>query len=777
MKKLKLSWLLIFVFAAQTTFAQQIENVRLSRVAPMSTSDWNWTEITSFPFSTTLVFDETTPDGPDNFPSFFFTFTLTESAFIVARTDNNNAFFFFYDNDDAPLAGGGGFEGHFEAGTYFFIIDNDDKGFFTTEFTIEIVELVEYTELDYWPIAIGQTVRGDLVTPNVVIYDNATWSDAHVYAIGFRFPVDSGNFYAINSEIFASNDFGLTVILFSDPLTGDFSEDRIEQSLIHRWNDATRIANMHIFEADTTGYINLLFAFHPAANATFNFHYTITIEKIEQEEFHFVDMTLPFQEHLFFAPGFNTLEGESQFGDIALLRGFRLVLEEETELSYVSQAFMATLSIYTESTLENRVGPIHRDGSVFVLEAGIYYLIFSDDGAHDMLGITLESTVRLEAISRAIAFEKIELPHLNEQLDFAITSGAFIISGGWMNFGQLARAFTFTLEQDTTLYFLGGNTNSSFISPNMYFSQTEFDINLENVQTTSLQPGAIVPLALEAGTWYIVLGDDGYGLFGDVYTMVLSIDFVDTIPDVTEPTAPAVRKIVRVDVNETELTFPFDVSDTELLSALLALEVTAVLDNDFTFSLENTPFAWIFNEDTTQATFNISNVDFEIDSAVFETAVVRFAYLAPLTINNVATAGEPTASGDVRVGTEVALVSGTRENYNFTGWTVVAGDVEITNNSFIMPANPVEITANWEFDETTNIRPTETENPLVVWISNGTVHISGLQIGERFEIFTVAGIRVYAGIATCNVETLHATSLPNGIYILRTSLHAVRFVK
>jgi len=67
-----------------------------------------------------------------------------------------------------------------------------------------------------------------------------------------------------------------------------------------------------------------------------------------------------------------------------------------------------------------------------------------------------------------------------------------------------------------------------------------------------------------------------------------------------------------------------------------------------------------------------------------------------LTINNVATEGNPTQSGNVQVGTLVVLEEGFRTGYDFTGWTIGWGNIVISDtNTFVMPAQEVMLIATW----------------------------------------------------------------------------------
>jgi len=70
------------------------------------------------------------------------------------------------------------------------------------------------------------------------------------------------------------------------------------------------------------------------------------------------------------------------------------------------------------------------------------------------------------------------------------------------------------------------------------------------------------------------------------------------------------------------------------------------------------------------------------------------------------------------------------------------------------------------------------ENSLRARVENGVLHVSGLAAGETWSVYNVAGGLVYQGIAaTHDVETLHATSLPErGVYIVKSGNQVVKVV-
>ena len=78
----------------------------------------------------------------------------------------------------------------------------------------------------------------------------------------------------------------------------------------------------------------------------------------------------------------------------------------------------------------------------------------------------------------------------------------------------------------------------------------------------------------------------------------------------------------------------------------------------------------------------------------------------------------------------------------------------------------------------TNQIPTLSQkNTLKIYMQNGTLYISGLTAGDVWNVYNMLGIRVYKGIASGNVETWYAASLPNGIYIVQSGNKTGKIMK
>jgi hypothetical protein len=86
--------------------------------------------------------------------------------------------------------------------------------------------------------------------------------------------------------------------------------------------------------------------------------------------------------------------------------------------------------------------------------------------------------------------------------------------------------------------------------------------------------------------------------------------------------------------------------------------------------------------------------------------------------------------------------------------------------TFVMPAHSVSIVAVFR-STATSVVETDNYPSLRAFTQNGTLYISGLQSGAEYRIYNLLGTFIYQGVATGNVETRHATSLPGrGVYIV-----------
>lgn len=117
------------------------------------------------------------------------------------------------------------------------------------------------------------------------------------------------------------------------------------------------------------------------------------------------------------------------------------------------------------------------------------------------------------------------------------------------------------------------------------------------------------------------------------------------------------------------------------------------------------------------------------DMSDYGSSIVLYAVwekIYTVTLNNIGTGS--TGAGTYEKGTIVTIYAGRQTDYVFSGWIVNESNVTVANNTFIMPANDVIITANWtrvngggnltppttlESTTTTTEKPVTTQMPTV----------------------------------------------------------------
>ena len=121
-------------------------------------------------------------------------------------------------------------------------------------------------------------------------------------------------------------------------------------------------------------------------------------------------------------------------------------------------------------------------------------------------------------------------------------------------------------------------------------------------------------------------------------------------------------------------------------------------------------------------------------------------------------------------GTLITITVEAGNGYTYKEWNVVSGNVTITNNTFTMPDENVVLIANFQIVD--GIKDITQQETLTAWTNNGILHISGLKKGEKWEVYTVSGTKVYEGIA---IRTKHVFPVKQkGIYIIRQGNKAVK---
>ncbi|MCL2281817.1 MAG: InlB B-repeat-containing protein, partial [Fibromonadales bacterium] len=277
----------------------------------------------------------------------------------------------------------------------------------------------------------------------------------------------------------------------------------------------------------------------------FSANIKITAEEIKQEPlFKVVDMTLPFSAYLYFHPDHNSTTKGNE-----IVKAFKLDLSEKTTIKYAAGGdgeATSTLYIYNDEALTNFTGRWYYPSEIFTLEAGTYYFAFRDNGFHHHNNVYLGALTKLEIIqTEELAFKDIELPYLERQLDFTHDAGAFYD----INRYEYWQAFTFTLDQDATVYFYGYNEDLDW-NPALYISNTTSFDDYEEGGPTYINPDGY-SIFLEAGTYYIALGDDGYNYNnGNYLSTYFYVSLAEDKPgDITMPPEIVIPKTFAVTFN------------------------------------------------------------------------------------------------------------------------------------------------------------------------------------------------------------------------------------
>ncbi len=226
-------------------------------------------------------------------------------------------------------------------------------------------------------------------------------------------------------------------------------------------------------------------------------------------------------------------------------------------------------------------------------EAGDYYIVATDIDSNwgGSYFINVWNTAdEPGVVISPISFEPVPIPYLNEQVDF--TPGAGAVHTGY----EYLRGFTFTLTEETDLYFYGRNELLGW-RPNLYISQTAFDASLSDTEYYFINNDGVT-LTLPAGTYYIALGDDGYGDdgYGGNYSTYLSISTESTKPEVTMPDEIKIE-ILSIQANTDQIQVASGATEDEILAELMKLVITGTTAADDA-ALLNNPYYWSINGTT-----------------------------------------------------------------------------------------------------------------------------------------------------------------------------------
>ena len=122
------------------------------------------------------------------------------------------------------------------------------------------------------------------------------------------------------------------------------------------------------------------------------------------------------------------------------------------------------------------------------------------------------------------------------------------------------------------------------------------------------------------------------------------------------------------------------------------------------------------------------------------------------------------------LGTNYKLNNGEITFFTSGDYWVSISNPAITSSSHA----PAEVAQMFHVTDNTGINNIPQVKPLNVWIQDGTLHVSGLTASRPWSVCNAAGTIVYQGVALGDVETLRATSLPHGAYIIQSGKEAIK---
>jgi len=259
-----------------------------------------------------------------------------------------------------------------------------------------------------------------------------------------------------------------------NPATLDFNADNVGFTVYRNADLSNEVGDgWDNYSADFTSGTYYL-AIRGNSGSTTNV--TINKTEIQPETFSIVNMSLPFSKNLIFQPGYNSREGDNGIEKV-----FKLVLGKAQRINYDAENW-SPLYIYSDDALTKLVYVSHPwnwsgvDTRVFTLQAGTYYLAFTDDYRYEAEGYYFANEVSLEG-HEPYVFTGISIP-FDEELTFNYEN----------NYSHLLE---FTLDKPSVLSFSG--------------NYVYFNLYRNSELSQSINSGSNFETALATGTYYLRL--------------------------------------------------------------------------------------------------------------------------------------------------------------------------------------------------------------------------------------------------------------------------------
>lgn len=623
--------------------------------------------------------DSTTQDISEHGYGYLFSFTLTETTTVSMNTDNNIPYFVLYADDSLYnyINDGYSITQSLSSGTYyfaFFLLNSEDLNpGFTCLLNIYSINAINYTDLDYSnQIVLNENIYNEYneMVTNVDAVDYVA-----DYADGYSLNVTEGITYKINLGVFPNNsDFYGFFMILNDSLTGDIYVDAIMNESNYL---SGQINHDFYYSADSTETVKFLIGGYNQENEDINFFYTLRIEELDNsfvdlpttEEFSWDTMTLPFISTLYFDPDHNVIIDTTINGEDTILtfkKGFILEVPENDTINlnyavgYNSLlGWFSPLYIYTDNSLSNQIGELWEDDS-YLLNAGTYYLVFSDDNYYYYNSVYYSCPVNLidnvvinENISDILSLQELlDDPNITEvdyttdlpfseqkilQVDFTpIVLGQNDPEFRWEDNLFFAQAYKLTNMQvdDTVNIHIGGDQVDSYLyvykkdanGIDYLFVNSNDDSEIDLAFPNGWNDSYLEFVSAEACDYYIVATTyseynsdmNGRGISTTIWN--------GTIDDEPEITDPILGTLVSTTASETTIHFNLEesnVTDLDRKFSLLSLTVTGTLSDNNSLLVDNTPYTWSIN--TYDASYIFAPSYFILD-VNYNPAVVEFTY-------------------------------------------------------------------------------------------------------------------------------------------------------
>ncbi|MDR1973650.1 MAG: T9SS type A sorting domain-containing protein [Bacteroidales bacterium] len=554
-----------------------------------------------------------------------YSFTLEDTtALEIAGSASVDVAFFLYSDKLMPLAEGYpdlSIATNLVPGTYFLAVVDYLRMIRSEELSsisgvINISVLTMYPKLDFSKnLNVGEEQWGDAATMDRVLFAEG-W-DPWITA-AYHFNAEAGHSYKISWDIY-SLTAPITVFgaVLKTPATGNLDLDVIESGVA--FSETTFGQGYIIYFPSSSAVVNFILMSETPQEGIM---YRIVLEDTninvvaeeETKEFSWVDITLPFASHLYFDTNHNTL-AINDGGIDKYLKCFRLVLNERTRLDFVSgheAYFSALMNIYRDTAMTDCVSGYGLwQGDNIVLEAGTWYVVFSDDGfrwwyrtwASCLVWVsgTTDFKEPPTILSLREVLDSPSLPVVNYGDTFA-DAGYFLeditplVAGDYsVNFQYEGDAFY------VVAYKLVGMTTDSTVNIDVLAANEEAVIYVYKKDPVSgeylhvadcYDEDHFVFTASEDIDYYIVVSpESSYKYIAELCSYSVSI-YSNQKPDVPEPAVPDNYLITSTSTDVTVLGFSASATEMEIRVALAALTVTATTKDSQEISLLNDPYAW-----------------------------------------------------------------------------------------------------------------------------------------------------------------------------------------